>query len=64
MSYTFDAKTSVDRLGKGDFDGQLDNELTKLSQEQLWQVAALLPKDAHANLDLSSNFRPCTLSRQ
>jgi hypothetical protein len=51
MSDVFDAKTFVQHLNRGDFDGHLDNELTKLSQEQLSQVAALVETPATTKSD-------------
>jgi hypothetical protein len=43
LSDAFNAATFAERMAKGDFDGRLENELAKLSQEQLMQIAALLP---------------------
>jgi len=48
VSDVFDAKTSVQHLNSGDFVGHLDNELTKLSHEQ---VAALLEEPATTKSD-------------
>ena len=51
MSDVFDFKTFAQHLSSGDFDGHLDNELTKLSPEQLSQVAALLEETATTKSD-------------
>jgi hypothetical protein len=55
LSNAFDATTFAEQLGKGVFDGQLHNELTKLSQEQLAQVAVLFG-EARAGSKLASRI--------
>jgi hypothetical protein len=42
MDQEFSAAKFVEQFNRGAFDGQLHEELTNLSQEQLIEVAALL----------------------
>jgi hypothetical protein len=40
----FDAAEFLERLNRGEFDGRVHQEIRKLSQEQLEQIALLMAK--------------------